>query len=242
MSKREIINEILRSSKNEGTVGYSRLKERVRTFVQFAYDDSELVKYNQLISVENKSDLSSSMGKIIGYLEGLLARETSDYEDIDRKPSQYVKYDTTKVFIVHGHDTETKETVARFIQKIGLKPIILHEQPSSGFTIIEKLESFSNVGYALILLTPDDVGGDAHKKNDLHARARQNVIFELGYFIGKLSRKRVCALHKQDVEIPTDYGSVVFIELDEKGGWKTKLAQEFVHAGMSIEIEGLLEN
>ena len=117
----------------------------------------------------------------------------------------------------------------------------MHEQPSSGLTIIEKLESNSSVGFAVVLLTPDDIGGIATSPNDLQKRARQNVILELGYFIGKLSRNRVCALYIQGVEIPSDYGSVVFIELDEKGGWRTKLAQEFVHAGMQIEIEGLLE-
>lgn len=145
------------------------------------------------------------------------------------------------VFIVHGRENETKETVARFVQKMGLKPIILHEQPNTGLTVIEKLETFSKVSFAVILLTPDDVGGLASDKYNLRARARQNVILEMGYFLGKLARNRVCALYKQNIEIPSDYEGVLYIELDEKGGWKTKLAQEFVHAGLSINVSGLLE-
>lgn len=92
------------------------------------------------------------------------------------------KSDSEKVFLVHGHDNELKETVARFLEKIGLIPIILHEQASKGQTIIEKFEEHSNVSYAIVLMTPDDVGNLKSNKGKLNQRARQNVIFELGYF------------------------------------------------------------
>jgi predicted nucleotide-binding protein len=97
-----------------------------------------------------------------------------------------------------------KESVARFLEKLDLRPIILHEQPNKGRTVIEKFEAHSDVGFAVVLLTPDDVGGLASSPDKLSRRARQNVILELGYFIGKLGRAKVCALYKEGVEIPSD--------------------------------------
>lgn len=140
-----------------------------------------------------------------------------------------------KVFIVHGHDEAARETVARFIEKLELTPIILHEQVSAGRTIIEKLEAFAEVGYAIVLLTPDDEG---RKKNEvsLKDRARQNVILELGYFIGKLKRENVCALHKGTVEIPSDYLGVLFVPFDDSNGWQLKLAKEMKAAGLKIDM------
>jgi predicted nucleotide-binding protein len=91
-----------------------------------------------------------------------------------------------------------------------------------------------------VLLTPDDIGSAANKPSDLKARARQNVIMELGYFMGRLGRFRVCALHKGSVELPSDYQGVLYIELDPAGAWKAKLAQEFVQAKLPIELSGLL--
>jgi hypothetical protein len=101
-----------------------------------------------------------------------------------------------KVFIVHGHDNAAKEMTARFLEKLGLEAIVLHEQPNSGRTLIEKLEHHSAVKFAIALLTPDDLGAAKAEAANLSPRARQNVILELGYFIGKLGRGRVCALYK----------------------------------------------
>lgn len=143
------------------------------------------------------------------------------------------------VFIVHGHDAEAKESVARFIEKIGLKAIILHEIPNIGRTIIEKFEDHSNVGFAVVLLTPDDLGTHKDKPEALEPRARQNVIFELGYFIGKLGRERICVLFKENVEIPSDYKGILYIEMDQAGGWEQKLAKE-IEAGMKRDPAKLL--
>jgi Predicted nucleotide-binding protein containing TIR-like domain len=130
----------------------------------------------------------------------------------------------SKVFVVHGHDGEMRETVARFIEKVGLAGIILHERPNKGRTIIEKFEANGDVGFVVVLLTPDDeggkIGGAAQK------RARQNVILEWGYFIGRLGRSRVCALKKGDVELPSDILGIVRETFDEHGAWKHKLAKE----------------
>jgi len=117
---------------------------------------------------------------------------------------------TNKIFIVHGHDNESKLELARILDKMGLETIILHEQPNQGKTIMEKFEEYSkDVNYAFVLLTPDDLGGT--EKSDLKKRARQNVVLELGFFIAKLGRSRVCCLHKLEVELPTDYLGVIFL-------------------------------
>lgn len=144
---------------------------------------------------------------------------------------------SNRVFVVHGHDTAVKQTVARFLEKLGLQTIILHEQPNKGATIIEKFEANSDVGFAVVLLTPDDAGGVAKEPLKLNPRPRQNVVFELGYFVGKLGRGRVCALHTGGVEIPSDFQGVVYIPYDdEDGGWRLKLAGELRAAGMEIDL------
>ena len=112
---------------------------------------------------------------------------------------------------------------------------------NSGRTIIEKFEVFSSdIVFAVILLTPDDVGAPANEATALNLRARQNVILELGYFIGRLGRTKVCALHKGCVELPSDYQGVVYVEVDSAGAWKAKLAQELVQAKLSIDLTALL--
>lgn len=149
--------------------------------------------------------------------------------------------DSRKVFVVHGHDNEAKEITARFLEKVRLQPIILHEQASCGRTIIEKFETYSgDIAFAVVLLTPDDVEASAANQAQLNPRARHNVILELGYFMGRLSRVRVCALYKGSVELPTDFQGVIYIEMDAAGAWKAKLAQAFVQAKLPINLDGLL--
>ena len=138
-----------------------------------------------------------------------------------------------RIFIVHGHDDVARQTMARFIERIGFEAIILSEQANQGRTVIEKIEAHSDVGFAVVLLTPDDVGGtDA---NSLRPRARQNVLLELGYFIAALGRQRVCTLAKGDLEIPTDFAGVVWEPLDDGGAWKTALARELKAAGYPVD-------
>ena len=138
-----------------------------------------------------------------------------------------------KIFIVHGHDEGARQTVARFIERIGFEAIILSEQANQGRTIIEKIEAHHDVGFAVVLLTPDDVGGK--NVDSLRPRARQNVLLELGYFIGMLGRQHVCTLAKGDLEIPTDFAGVVWEQLDDGGGWKTALARELRATGYAID-------
>lgn len=138
-----------------------------------------------------------------------------------------------KVFIVHGHDGEAREAVARYLEKIGFAPIILHEQANRGRTVIEKVEANSDVGFAVVLLTPDDEG--CKKGETPEPRARQNVLLELGYFIGKLGRDRVCAFQRGTVNIPSDFAGVVWTVMDESNGWKQELARELSAAGYAID-------
>lgn len=145
-----------------------------------------------------------------------------------------VEVSGTDVFIVHGHDEAAKQTVARFIEKLKLRPIILHEQPNEGRTVIEKFEDHTNVGFAVVLMTPDDVGASASDKDNLKPRSRQNVIFELGFFAGKLGRNRVCALYKEGVEIPSDYKGVLFIPMEKE--WRLSLAKEIKAAGLPVDL------
>ena len=150
--------------------------------------------------------------------------------------------DKRKVFVIHGHDTLAKEAVARFLLELKLEPIILHEQPNGGRTIIKKFEDHADVSCAVVLLTPDDLGGAATEdRKSFKPRARQNVIFELGFFLGKLGRKRIITFMKGNVEKPSDYDGVLYIPLDDDGGWKLKLAKELRAADLAIDPNGLID-
>lgn len=143
------------------------------------------------------------------------------------------------IFIVHGHNNEIKINVARTLEKLGLNPIILHEQANAGKTIIEKFEEHSNVGFAIILLTDDDFG-KAKKEENLNHRARQNVILEMGYFIGKLGRNRVCPLYTNGVELPSDLYGLLYTEIDSAENWKIKVAKELKAAGYEIDVNKII--
>ncbi|MDU8357658.1 nucleotide-binding protein [Pseudomonas syringae group sp. J309-1] len=140
---------------------------------------------------------------------------------------------SNKIFIVHGHDNGARETLARFLERIGFEAIILHEQANRGRTVIEKVEAHGDVSFAVVLLTPDDEG--RVKGGELEPRARQNVLLELGYFIGRLGRDRVCALKRGALEIPSDFAGVVWEQMDDAGAWKQSLGRELQAAGHVVD-------
>lgn len=145
-----------------------------------------------------------------------------------------------RVFVVHGHDEGMKSSVARFLEKLDLQPIILHEQPNGGKTIIEKFETNADVAFAVVLMSPDDEGREKAKDGKgeiwpLEDRARQNVILELGYFIGRLGRSRVCALRSGEMETPSDVLGVLYVPYDSNGGWKIQLVKELQEARIAID-------
>lgn len=142
-----------------------------------------------------------------------------------------------KVFLVHGHDDSAKLEMARVLEKAGFEVIILHEQASAGKTIIEKIEAYTEVAFAVVLYTPCDMGrAKEAAKTDEKSRARQNVVFEHGYLIGKLGRERVCALVKGDIETPGDISGVVYIAMDDAGAWKMTLAKEMKATGIQVDM------
>lgn len=170
----------------------------------------------------------------------ILEEDISDIENNDSQIELIVDALplSRNVFIVHGHDEGARETVARFLEKIDLKPIILHEQPNMGRTIIAKFrDEAATTAFAVVLMTPDDHGakdGAPTKK-----RARQNVVFELGFFIGALGAEKVTALVKGDVEKPSDFEGVVYISLDQPN-WKLDLAREIKSSGLGIDFNKVL--
>jgi predicted nucleotide-binding protein len=141
-----------------------------------------------------------------------------------------------KVFLVHGHDEAVQQTVSKFLNSLNLDVVILHEQPNQGRTIIEKFEKHSDVGFAVVLLTPDDVGAAINHPANAKKRARQNVILELGYFIGKLGRGRVCPIYIEEVELPSDLHGVLWVAYDQSGEWRSKLAREIHAAGIDVDL------
>lgn len=145
---------------------------------------------------------------------------------------------TGKIFLVHGHDEGAKEGTRRFLEKLGLEPVVLVDMPSEGKTIIEKFETHADVGYAIVLLTADDSGARQGEKPS--PRARQNVIFELGYFIGRLGRERVCALTTGDPEIPSNYAGVAYIPM-EGDSWQMPLMRELKATGLDVDANKALD-
>ncbi|MFY9822935.1 MAG: TIR domain-containing protein [Thermoanaerobaculia bacterium] len=149
---------------------------------------------------------------------------------------------TPRVFVAHGHDLGAKEEVVRLLRAFKLRPVVLSEEADSGRTIIEKIEDYSDVAFSIVLLTPDDIGGT--NLNDLTPRARQNVIFELGYFFAKLGRRKVVALSKkkgdQKIEVPSNYSGILYLEMDPTRGWKMRLAEEMAAAGFEIDFNQVL--
>lgn len=145
-----------------------------------------------------------------------------------------------KIFLVHGHASDVKEAVTRFLEKTGEhEVVVLHEQPNEGRTLIEKFEDHAGASdHAVVLLTADDLGGAMPEDGDdpaLSPRGRQNVVFELGFFVGRLGRSRAVVLYQEDVEIPSDFSGVVYIPLSDES-WRYKLLQELRNAGLNFDL------
>lgn len=162
-------------------------------------------------------------------------------QKVDGVHKAAVKY-SNRIFVVHGHDKAMKQAVARVLEKIELEPIILHEKPNEGRTLIEKFTDSSDVSFAVILLSPDDVAYPKDQSSkDAKPRARQNVIFELGFFIGKLGRNRVLVLYQEEnIEMPSNYTGVLYIPYDNLGKWQSELIKELKACGYDVDANKLL--
>ena len=213
------------------------------------FDDSSMVdEYNKPYDDEDSwrsYELEFNIGKYrreittkIKRLEGI-----RDQLELFKYPSDTPQstFDN-HVFIVHGHDEAAKHAVARFVAKFDIEPIILDERASRGQTIIDKFEeSAGEAGFAIVLLTPDDVA--ARKgESKIKPRARQNVILELGYFLGRLGRERVRVLHKEKVELPSDIHGIIYVTMDNSNGWQLELGKEMKKAGLLVDLNKLASN
>ena len=164
---------------------------------------------------------------VLAILSASAAHAADDLADIRRE-------------VAKRHDEAVKQEVARTLERLELEPIILHEWPDKGRTIIEKLEAYAHVSYAVVLMTPDDVGGPkGADAKTYRPRARQNVLVELGVFLGRLGRSNVTVLYTPEVEMPSDYSGVLYKKLDEAGAWKTELACEIDAAGITVDLNQL---
>lgn len=190
------------------------------------YRDAQRARVNRLQSIVERLPLIEEAAEV---------RKTEPVAT--RQPSPTAR---KSVFIVHGRDQAARETVARFIERIGLTPVILHERPNQGRTLIEKFEANAEVAFAVVLLTGDDLCQSPDYSGPPAARARQNVIFELGYFFGTLGRHRVAALYSPSVDLPSDISGLAYIELDAKEAWKFHLARELTAAGLPVDSQRLL--
>lgn len=199
-------------------------------------------------SAQMRRSTERKVAALQAIVETLDLRPVNDSERAMTRLNQQMPLNR-KVFIVHGHDNEAKEITARLVSDLVMIPVILHEQPSMGRTIIEKFEDHSDVSFAIVLLTPDDLGGPfkemwgkepEEQVKKLRARARQNVVFELGFFSAKLGRGHVCALLKgEGIEIPSDYAGIVYIGMDPAGAWKLAVAREMRAAGLDVDLNRL---
>ncbi len=218
-----------------GTVEYERYKWPVTNLDRASVNLMYATPLHEL-----REGFAEGFATAKAQLESIKALFLEDLGDLanqglTKQESPSVTTNNNQIFIVHGRDDALKTSVARLIEKLDLRAIILHEQANSGKTLIEKFEGYADVGFAVILLTPDDVGGLAGEVVS-NSRARQNVIFEHGYFYGKLGRGRVCAIYMEGIELPSDLSGILYIKFDEGGLWKYQLAKEIQAAGLNVDL------
>jgi len=217
----------------ETTARYDRIIPNFSENLYSYYEDSHF--YDPQLS------LSALQHNIKVIMQKMIIFNAEKNEMDKREPKEKIQMVGNKVFIVHGHDEVAKTEMARVIEKAGLTAIILHEQADSGLTIIEKIEKYSDVAFAVVLYTECDKGrAKEDEVIDKKYRARQNVVFEHGYLIGKLGRENVAAFVKGEVETPGDISGVVYTSMDTAGAWKNALAKNMRQAGLKINFESML--
>ena len=200
------------------------------------------------IVAEQKDDIK----KQISYLESLIERLdlipiVEGVQEVRTEKKE--KGVSNKVFIVHGHNEEMKQSVARTLSKLGLEPVILHEKINAGRTIIEKFQdNAEEIGFAVILLSNDDLGTSKKSlkeeglvENVLQPRARQNVIFEMGFFVGSLGRSKVFMLMQEGCEKPGDLDGLVYTQYDAQGAWRFSLVRELKGAGYQVDANAVID-
>ena len=213
-------------------------KELVSKYTKFS-DDIYSVPYGPEPTVSEKFDIFQK--RCENSINSLM--EICEQIEISEEPLEIPsRVFGEEIFIVHGHDETVKHKMARFVTDLDLTATILDEQPSRGQTIIDKFEAHAGeAGFAIVLLTSDDVGAPKEKVENPEPRARQNVILELGYFLCDLGRARVRILYEEGVELPSDIYGLSYVQMDKRDGWKLELAQEMASVGIPIDLNKLLQ-
>lgn len=232
-------NSTSRSVSPNGVLCYNRLANKFNAY----FPEAEMFTFREdttpnLVTHPKTQEILCQLEYALDIIIDDLNQKKEHIAPVENGVIEHGK-NNNKIFIVHGHDEGAKQTVARFLEKIGFAAVILHEQADGGRTIIEKIEQYSDVVYAIVLYTPCDVGREKNEKRGT-PRARQNVVFEHGYLIGKLGRERVCALVKQGVETPGDITGVVYKPMDLAGAWQTELLREMKSLGIVVDVSKLL--
>ena len=235
----ELINKKVVSSDSDFKAWRNKAERTlIKIYGEDSYEFKEFKKMRFSLGVFSLDTPDSEF--IAACAEGLVTTKSifmeymKEYEAADNN-SIKISESFEKVFIVHGHDGELKESVARLIEKMGIQAIILSEQTNQGRTIIEKFVDYSDVGAAIALFTKDDKCL-SDKKTELF-RARQNVVFEAGYFMGKLGRNKVILIAENGVEIPSDLNGVVYTD---KNNWQFEVCKELKDMGYSIDLNKLI--
>lgn len=249
--REKFITDVVEAYKNKGSeYGAERYSSWRKKFVKFLNNNisgeskrfeentTNLFMSSKWRETEYEKFMRLKANKVLSFIDSLkkdIEEDEWEFENVLNKakePEDKKKY-TKQVFIVYGHDKAMEAETARFLEKMDYEPIILHEQPNKGKTIIEKIEKHSDVGFAIVLYTPDDLGKKKNTK-ELNKRARQNVIFEHGLLIGKLGRERVVVLLTDELEIPTDISGIIYIKKDND--WEAKIAREMKAVGYEIDF------
>jgi predicted nucleotide-binding protein len=244
LSKKDIRSQ---SELEDARAEFQRWSDYTRTLLKRSFSSSDEVdRYGHYPIRMGRSGLSLST-KIADFRDDVRALITNltslkgqlglyETPQPEQQAPRHPRSGDELIFVVHGHAGEAREALARFLESLGTSPVILHEQPNSGQTIIEKFERHgSAAGFAVVLLTGDDEGRK-RAGGDVQPRARQNVVLELGFFIGTLGRDHTAILYEPGVELPSDLHGLLYIELDAHGGWKHALARELKAAGVTVDL------
>ena len=235
----DINNSTLRSVSPDGILCYNRLANKFNLF----FPEAEMFIFREdttpnLVTHPKTQEILYQLEYALDIIIDDLNQKKEYIAHHEEETIRSSKTDNM-VFVVHGHDEGAKQTVARFLEQCGFVAVILHEQADGGRTIIEKIEQYADVVFAIVLYTPCDIGREKNEKRGT-PRARQNVVFEHGYLIAKLGRERVCALVKQGVQTPGDIAGVVYKPMDSAGAWKTEILREMKSAGVVVDASKLL--
>lgn len=250
LNKETLLSQIIEpyfSGKDFHIGGHRTNQKRIKT-IRIAKTDQDSSHYRAEMEKRGRGVLVDDRYYLVYEIGEDVTRQFLVQKEIEEKPREVEEARfSNRIFIVHGHDELPKEQLARMLKEMGLEPIILHEQPDKGRTIIEKFEEVcEDVGFAFVIITPDNVGMDRELyekmkaeeyKSGFRYRARQNVVFELGFFYGKLGRNRVCCLYKGNVELLSDISGVLYIEFKDNVREKyADIIKELKAAGYKLKV------